>query len=56
MTVLEDDLHEAWDELADAQQEHDQPHTARALEQIRQLQQREGEQCLTPCTSSPSPT
>lgn len=41
MTALEDDLHDAWDELADAEAERDQPHAARAWERIRQLQQRE---------------
>lgn len=41
MTAREDDLHDAWDELADAETEHDQPHAQRAWARIRQLQQRE---------------
>jgi hypothetical protein len=41
VTALEADLRDAWDELADVEQEHDESHAARAWERIRQLQQRE---------------
>lgn len=40
MTTLEDDLHNAWEELADAEAEHDAPRAARAWQRIVALQQR----------------
>lgn len=44
MTARENDLHDAWDDLADAEAEHDVEHSARAWKWIRELQQRSHEE------------